>query len=90
MYFLAMPLEDWLRAVDARWSSPHHRPSMDADGESSDSHGAGGDDMQMDYVHEKRHEKQRADEEPSTKRRKTARPSRGEEGTVSIGASVQT
>ena len=62
---------------------------MDADDEGSESHGARGDDARMENVHEKLRGKRSADEEPSMKRRKMARPYRGEKGLVSIGGSTQ-
>ena len=37
VYFLAIPLEEWPRAMDARPSSPQHQPSTDADEEGSKS-----------------------------------------------------
>lgn len=88
MYFSVIPSEDWLSAVDARSSSPQCRPSTDVDDEGSDSHGAEGDDTQTEYVRKKLRGKRPADKEPSMKKRKTARPSRREEGPVSIGGST--
>lgn len=84
-----IPLEDWLRAIDVRPSSPWHRPSTDADDEGSKSHGIGGDDAQTEHVYVKLRGKRPADEEPSAKTRKTVRPSWREEGPVSIGGSTQ-
>ena len=87
VYFLAIPSEEWPRAMDARPSSPQHQPSTDADEEGSESQEAGGNDTQTEYVREKLHRKRPTNEEPSTKQRKIARPSRGEEGPVNIEAS---
>ena len=88
MYFSTIMSEDWLRAVNAWSSCPQHHPSMDADDEGLESHGPGGDHARTEYVHEKLRGKRSADEESSVKRRKMARPSRGEEGLVSIGGST--
>ena len=89
IYFLTIPSEEWPRAVDARPSNPQHQPSTDGDEEGSDSQEAGGNDTRMEYVREKLRGKRPTDKEPSSKQRKIARPSRGEEGSVHIGASNQ-
>ena len=82
---MAIPSEEWPRAVDARPSSPQHQPSTNADEEGSESQEARGSDTRTEYVRKKLRGKRPADEEPSMKKRKIARPSRGEEGLVNIG-----
>ena len=62
---------------------------MDADDESSGSQGTDSDGARTEYVREKLHGKRPADEVPSMKRRKIARPSQGQEGLVSIAAFAQ-
>jgi hypothetical protein len=89
VYFLAIPSEDWLRAIDAWPSSPQRHLSTDTNDKGSESHGTEGDDAQTEYVHNKLRGKWPIDQEPSAKRRKMTRPFQGEEGLVSIGGSNQ-
>ena len=88
VYFLAIPSDDWPRAIDVWPSSPQHHLSTNIDDEGSVIHEAEGDDARMEYVREKLHGKRPVDEELSAKKRKMARPSQGEEGPVSIGGST--
>ena len=89
VYFSMVPSADWPRGVDARPSSPHRRTSLEFGGDSSADLDNGDEDERMSYVHEKLWGKRPASEEPSPKRRKTARSSRHEERPVTIGASAQ-
>ena len=41
VYFSTMPSADWPRDVDAQPSSPQHRASLEAGGDSSDDHDDG-------------------------------------------------
>ena len=75
VYFSRIPLEEWPRVVDARPSSPQHLTSLDADEEGLKHCGAADEDEQSTYVREKLRGKQPNEQEPSSKRRKTARSS---------------
>ena len=74
LYFSTIPSEEWPRDMDARPSSPQHRPSTDADEEGSESQEARGNDTQTEYVRGKLRGKRPTDDKPSAKQRKTARP----------------
>jgi hypothetical protein len=84
-----VPTEEWPRAIDTRLSSPQQQTSSDADKEGSEHNGARDEDERIMYVCEKIWGKRPAKEEPSLKRRKTARSSYGREVPVSIGGPTQ-
>ena len=75
MYFSVVPSEEWPRVVDARPCSPQHLTSLDADEEGFKHCGAADEDEQSTYVREKLRGKRPVEQEPSSKRRKTARSS---------------
>ena len=71
VYFLAEPSADWPRGVDARPSSPQHRASLGAGGDSSDDNNDEDGGEPTSDVHEKLRGKRLPSEELSLKRRKT-------------------
>ena len=89
VYFLVVPVADWLRGVDAQPSSPQRRTSPEAGGDSLADLDDKDEDERTSYVREKLQGKWPAGEEPSLKRRKIDGSSRREERPVTIGASAQ-
>jgi hypothetical protein len=68
-------MEEWPRAIDTWPSSPKHQTSSNANKEGWKHKGARDEDERTVYVCEKLWGKWLAKEEPSPKRRKTARSS---------------
>ena len=88
VYFSAVPSVDWPRGVDARSSSPRHRASAEAGGDSLADLNDEDEDERTSYAYEKLQGKWPAGEELSSKRRKMIGLSHREERLVSIGATI--